>query len=163
MSETVRTARGANIDMNALRRANEDTLAVTPNGGRSMNSRGDILGAGGEVVATREDFEMAYNQNIENAVREVPISSDNITADVPTPATIAPAEPVTTAEAIAEQPAKPTPTKAPSLTTENTPIEEVETLTLEDIAEQFTEKKIEPTTTEEKPKTRRRRTTTKSS
>lgn len=48
-----RTNRGKLIDMEALMKANETTIAVT-GGGQSMNARGDILGSGGKIVKRLE-------------------------------------------------------------------------------------------------------------
>ena len=47
-----RTARGQAIDMETLRLANEDTIAV---GNMKVNARGDELGFGGKVVRTRKE------------------------------------------------------------------------------------------------------------
>jgi hypothetical protein len=47
-----RTARGATIDMERLRLANEDTIAV---GNMKVNARGDELGFGGSIVKTRKE------------------------------------------------------------------------------------------------------------
>lgn len=47
-----RTARGQSIDMETLRLANEDTIAV---GNMKVNARGDELGFGGKVVRTRKE------------------------------------------------------------------------------------------------------------
>ena len=47
-----RTARGATIDMESLRLANEDTIAV---GNMKVNARGDELGFGGSIVKTRKE------------------------------------------------------------------------------------------------------------
>jgi hypothetical protein len=47
-----RTARGQSIDMETLRLANEDTIAV---GNMKVNARGDELGFGGKVIKTRKE------------------------------------------------------------------------------------------------------------
>jgi len=47
-----RTARGQTIDMESLRLANEDTIAV---GNMKVNARGDELGFGGKVIKTRKE------------------------------------------------------------------------------------------------------------
>ena len=47
-----RTARGQTIDMESLRLANEETIAV---GNMKVNARGDELGFGGKVVKTRKE------------------------------------------------------------------------------------------------------------
>lgn len=48
MSKIYKTSRGKGIDMDKLRLANEDTIAV---GNMKINARGDELGPGGKVVA----------------------------------------------------------------------------------------------------------------
>ena len=45
------TAQGKKIDMDALRVANETTVAV---GNMGVNARGDVLGRGGKIVKTRD-------------------------------------------------------------------------------------------------------------
>ena len=47
-----RTARGQTIDMESLRLANEETIAV---GNMKVNARGDELGFGGKIVKTRKE------------------------------------------------------------------------------------------------------------
>lgn len=66
----VKTSRGKALDMNSLSRENSTEIAMTA-GGLSMNARGDILGAGGKVVRTREEFERAYNIQNEKASKHV--------------------------------------------------------------------------------------------
>jgi hypothetical protein len=77
----VRTARGENLDMNALVRANEKTLAVS-GGGASMNSRGDLLGRGGKVIKTREQIEIAYHKANKNATHNVSLKKQSVVPDV---------------------------------------------------------------------------------
>ena len=48
-----RTAGGKQVDMDALRVANEDYIAV---GNMKINARGDELGPGGKVIKTREEL-----------------------------------------------------------------------------------------------------------
>lgn len=50
MATNHRTARGIAVDMDRLRLANEQTIAV---GNMKVNARGDQLGAGGKVIKTR--------------------------------------------------------------------------------------------------------------
>lgn len=50
MSNKYRTAHGKMVDIDKLRLVNEKTIAV---GNMKVNARGDQLGQGGEVVATR--------------------------------------------------------------------------------------------------------------
>jgi hypothetical protein len=52
MANNYRTAHGKTIDIDKLRLVNEDTIAV---GNMKVNARGDQLGQGGKVVATRNE------------------------------------------------------------------------------------------------------------
>ena len=47
-----RTAHGKTVDIDKLRLQNEDTIAV---GNMKVNARGDQLGQGGKVIATRNE------------------------------------------------------------------------------------------------------------
>jgi len=53
MKKSHRTAMGKTIDMDNLRLANEDTIAL---GNMKVNARGDELGPGGRVVKTRNQI-----------------------------------------------------------------------------------------------------------
>lgn len=81
MPGLVRTARGEMIDMMRLFRDNEDSIAIT-GGGVSMNARGDLLGPGGKIIKTREDFEKdiaaAYNENNPKATKKISVKNPNI-------------------------------------------------------------------------------------
>jgi hypothetical protein len=61
---THRTARGKAIDMESLRLANENTIAV---GNMKVNARGDELGFGGKVVRSRKDV-MEENYKVHTMV-----------------------------------------------------------------------------------------------
>ena len=50
MTNIRRTAMGEGVDMDMLRLANENTIAV---GNMKVNARGDQLGSGGKVIKTR--------------------------------------------------------------------------------------------------------------
>jgi hypothetical protein len=54
-----RTARGIPVDMDRLRLANEQTIAV---GNMKVNARGDQLGAGGKVIKTRQQVMAEKNK-----------------------------------------------------------------------------------------------------
>lgn len=54
-----RTARGIPVDIDRLRLANEQTIAV---GNMRVNARGDQLGAGGKVIKTRQEIMMEKNK-----------------------------------------------------------------------------------------------------
>lgn len=59
MSRLYRSAQGRVVDMEKLRLANEDTIAV---GNMKVNARGDQLGPGGKVVKTRNQIMKEYYQ-----------------------------------------------------------------------------------------------------
>lgn len=50
MAKTYRTANGKIVDLDKVRLSNENTIAV---GNMKVNARGDQLGAGGQVIQTR--------------------------------------------------------------------------------------------------------------
>jgi len=53
MSNKYRTAHGKSIDIDKLRLTNEKTIAV---GNMKVNARGDQLGQGGKIIATRNEL-----------------------------------------------------------------------------------------------------------
>lgn len=53
MSKIYKTVRGKTLDIDKLKLANESTIAV---GNMKVNARGDALGAGGSVVAGRNQI-----------------------------------------------------------------------------------------------------------
>jgi hypothetical protein len=57
MKKVYKSALGRAIDMDTLRLANEETIAV---GNMRVNARGDELGPGGEVVRTRNEVMAEY-------------------------------------------------------------------------------------------------------
>lgn len=57
MTKTYRTAMGKHLDMDNLRLANEETIAV---GNMKVNARGDELGPGGKVIRTRNQVMDEY-------------------------------------------------------------------------------------------------------
>jgi len=59
MSKTFRSARGKLIDMDMLKLANENTIAV---GNMKVNARGDQLGKGGKVIKTRAQVMAEYHK-----------------------------------------------------------------------------------------------------
>jgi hypothetical protein len=59
MSRVYTTAQGKQIDIEGLRVANEETIAV---GNMKVNARGDKLGAGGRVAETRNQAQDAYHK-----------------------------------------------------------------------------------------------------
>lgn len=69
----VKSIRGRDVDMQALRIKNQHVKAV---GNANVNARGDLLGKGGKVIKTREQLAQEYNKKNANAVKNVPISKD---------------------------------------------------------------------------------------
>ena len=69
----VKSARGKEINITALRTANQYSTAV---GNAKMNARGDILGKNGKIIKKREEIVNEYNTKVKNAVKNVPISQD---------------------------------------------------------------------------------------
>lgn len=59
MATNHRTARGIPVDMERLRLANEQTIAV---GNMKVNARGDQLGAGGKIIKTRQQVMAEKNK-----------------------------------------------------------------------------------------------------
>lgn len=57
MSRLYRSAQGAMVDMEKLRLANEETIAV---GNMKVNARGDELGPGGKVIKSRNQVMKEY-------------------------------------------------------------------------------------------------------
>lgn len=104
MKKVYRTALGKTIDMDNLRLANEETIAI---GNMKVNARGDELGAGGQVVRTRNQvMDDYYRLNTPMATDSVPIQADNrpavpaeVAAPVIMPEAADAAQPVSPAEA----------------------------------------------------------------
>ena len=96
MATNHRTARGIPVDMDRIRLANEQTIAV---GNMKVNARGDQLGAGGKIIKTRQQI-MAEKNKLHkgpiaddfNGVAESmdDIVQDTITIDIPEPKNIQP-------------------------------------------------------------------------
>ena len=59
MKRVYRTALGRSVDMDTIRLANEEILAV---GNMSVNARGDEIGPGGEIVRSRNQVMAEYYQ-----------------------------------------------------------------------------------------------------
>lgn len=96
MATNHRTARGVPIDMDRIRLANENVIAV---GNMKVNARGDQLGAGGKVVKTRQQIMAEKNKLHKGPIADdfvdVPESMDHVvqetvTIDVPQPQTVTP-------------------------------------------------------------------------
>lgn len=73
----VKTMRGQTLDMSRLIAQNEKTVAL---GNASMNARGDIVGAGGQVLRPREQVSQDYYNRNPKAVKQVALR--DISAEV---------------------------------------------------------------------------------
>jgi hypothetical protein len=76
MARTHRTAQGKQIDMENIRAKNELVIAV---GNTKQNGRGDLLGAGGKIVKTRDQVMREYY------TMNSPVAADpsrTVTADI---------------------------------------------------------------------------------
>lgn len=89
MKKQHRSAMGQSIDMDSLRLANEEAIAV---GNMKVNARGDELGPGGTVVRTRNQVMNDYYK----LNTPIPIDSTQLVSDEPAPKA---AEPITPAQA----------------------------------------------------------------
>ena len=67
MGRIYTSVRGKQIDMEKLSLVNEKTPAV---GNMRVNARGDEIGAGGQIVRTREQVLQDYYAQNPNALRE---------------------------------------------------------------------------------------------
>ena len=64
-----RTMQGRMVDIEKLRAANESTQAV---GNMKVNARGDVLGAGGQVVTPKEQIIKKYYEQPKGMVSDTP-------------------------------------------------------------------------------------------
>jgi hypothetical protein len=96
MATNHRTARGVPVDMDRIRLANEQTIAV---GNMKVNARGDQLGPGGKVIKTRQQIMAEKNKlhkgPIADDFTEVAESMDGVVQetvviDIPAPQTVTP-------------------------------------------------------------------------
>jgi osmotically-inducible protein OsmY len=71
MARTHKSMRGVPIDMERTRNQNANQVAL---GNAKMNARGDVLGANGQVVMTREQLLSEYNKKDPRAVKQVSVS-----------------------------------------------------------------------------------------
>lgn len=67
MGRIYTSMQGKEIDMDKLSLRNELTPAI---GNMKVNARGDELGAGGQIVRTREQILQDYYKNNPRAIRE---------------------------------------------------------------------------------------------
>jgi len=95
-----RTMQGRMVDIEKLRTANESVQAV---GNMNVNARGDVLGAGGQVVTPKEQIIKKYYEQPKGMVSDTP------TKNKPMPAPKA--QPVKTVQKMTPVEAKPAPKK----------------------------------------------------
>ena len=96
-----RTMQGRMVDIEKLRAANESVQAV---GNMNVNARGDVIGPGGAVVASKEKVIQRYYEQPKGKVDDAPMRNRS----VPAPK----AEPVKTIQKMTPVAAKPAPKKA---------------------------------------------------
>ena len=123
----VKTMRGQTLDMGRLIAQNEKAVAL---GNASMNARGDIVGAGGNVVRAREDVAKDYYNRNPKAVKQV--SLRNISSEV----FVSPAEGIAELQAPKKSAA---PAPAPTAAAETATAKE----TAKEPAKSVTKRKIE--------------------
>jgi outer membrane biosynthesis protein TonB len=95
-----RTMQGRMVDIEKLRSANESVQAV---GNMNVNARGDVLGAGGQVVTPKEQIIKKYYEQPKGMVSDTPSRGK----PMPAPKT----EPVKTVQKMTPVAAKPAPKK----------------------------------------------------
>ena len=105
-----RTAMGDGIDMDMLRLANENTIAV---GNMKVNARGDQLGPGGKVIKTRA--QVMSEHHALNMSTQLATHDDEILESAPTQEFVQPTtnvlQPVAVDEPVAESESIPSYTK----------------------------------------------------
>ena len=109
-----RTMQGRMVDIEKLRAANEGVQAV---GNMNVNARGDVLGAGGQIVTPKAQVMKQYYEKPKGMVDDTPIRSQ------PTPAPKVEAKPqVKKMTPVASKPA-PQKAVAPTPKVETKPVE----------------------------------------
>jgi len=111
-----RTMQGRMVDIEKLRAANESVQAV---GNMNVNARGDVLGAGGQVVTPKEQIIKKYYEQPKGMVSDTPSRGK------PTPAPKA--EPVKTVQKMTPVAAKPAPKKTVAPQPKKVEVKTVET------------------------------------
>ena len=110
MANVRRTAMGDGIDMDMLRLANENTIAI---GNMKVNARGDQLGPGGKVIKTRA--QVMSEHHALNMSTQLATHDDEILESAPTQEFVQPTtnvlQPVAVDEPIAESESIPSYTK----------------------------------------------------
>src|SRR5210317_177623 len=111
-----RTMQGRMVDIEKLRAANESVQAV---GNMNVNARGDVLGAGGQVVTPKEQIIKKYYEQPKGMVSDTP------TKGKPMPAPKS--EPVKTVQKMTPVAAKSTPKKTAAPQPKKVVVKPVET------------------------------------
>ena len=115
-----RTMQGRMIDIEKLRAANESIPAV---GNMKVNARGDVLGAGGQVVTPKETIIRKYYEQPKGMVDDTPTKNKPTPAPTAEPVkTIQKMTPVAKKEMKKTQP-KPEPVVEQKVEAEPTPVE----------------------------------------
>ncbi len=111
-----RTMQGRMVDIEKLRAANESVQAV---GNMNVNARGDVLGAGGQVVTPKEQIIKKYYEQPKGMVSDTPSKGK----PMPAPK----AEPVKTVQKMTPVSAKPAPKKTVASQPKKVEVKPVET------------------------------------
>jgi hypothetical protein len=110
MANIRRTAMGEGVDMDMLRLANENTIAV---GNMKVNARGDQLGPGGKIIKTRA--QVMSDHHALNMSTQLASHDDEILESAPTPDLVIPVtnvlQPTAVDEPVAESESVPSYTK----------------------------------------------------
>jgi hypothetical protein len=111
-----RTMQGRMVDIEKLRAANESVQAV---GNMNVNARGDVLGAGGQVVTPKEQIIKKYYEQPKGMVSDTPSRGKSMPAPK--------AEPVKTVQKMTPVAAKPPPKKTAASQPKKVEVKPVET------------------------------------
>jgi outer membrane biosynthesis protein TonB len=111
-----RTMQGRMVDIEKLRAANESVQAV---GNMNVNAKGDVLGAGGQVVIPKEQIIKKYYEQPKGMVSDTPSRGK----PMPAPK----AEPVKTVQKMTPVAAKPAPKKTVAPQPKKVEVKPVET------------------------------------
>jgi hypothetical protein len=111
-----RTMQGRMVDIEKLRTANEGVQAV---GNMNVNARGDVLGAGGQVVTPKETIIKQYYEQPKGMVSDTPTKNKPMSAPK--------VEPIKTVQKMTPVASKPAPTKTVAPQPKKVEVKTVET------------------------------------
>ena len=111
-----RTMQGRMVDIEKLRTANEGVQAV---GNMNVNARGDVLGAGGQVVTSKETIIKQYYEQPKGMVSDTPTKNKPMSAPK--------VEPIKTVQKMTPVASKPAPTKTVAPQPKKVEVKPVET------------------------------------